>query len=58
MKEPFIIKLAALGGSLLGFYFAKENKREVVPMMMVGGFLAGCLADWVIPNPEVSTNKH
>jgi len=53
MKEPFIIKLAALGGSLAGYYLARSNDREYLPMMMVGGFLAACVTDWLIPTPEV-----
>lgn len=52
MKEPFIIKLAALGGSLAGYYLAKQNDRETLPLMMVGGFLAACVTDWLIPTPE------
>lgn len=52
MKEPFIIKLAAFGGSLVGYYLARANDRDTIPLMMFGGFIAGCAADWLIPTPE------
>jgi len=54
MKEPLLVKVAALGGSLLGFYIAKQNEREVIPLLMIGGLLGGCLAEWVIPEDKAN----
>ena len=52
MKEPFIIKRAAFGGSLAGYYLARSNDRDTLPLMMFGGFIAAVVTDWLIPTPE------
>lgn len=57
MKEPLAIKVAALTGSLLGYYMAKANQRETLPMMMVGGLIGGALADWIIPTPQKNAHE-
>lgn len=48
MNDHLIRSTATMLGSLLGYYAAKDQKRETLPVMMLGGFALGCIAELII----------
>lgn len=47
MKEKTIVSTLTLIGSLATYYYAKEQNKDVVPYVMVGGFV-GAIAGELI----------
>ena len=47
MKEKTIVSTFTLFTSLASYWYAKEAQKDVVPFMMIGGFL-GAVAGEVI----------
>lgn len=50
MRDHLLRSGASLEGSLVGYYLAKDSGRDNLPAIMLGGFAAGCLAEWIIYN--------
>lgn len=44
-KEKAIVSSFTLISSLTGFYYAKSKEKEVMPYVMVGGFLGALLGE-------------
>ncbi|MBI2968892.1 MAG: hypothetical protein HYY40_13915 [Bacteroidetes bacterium] len=45
LKEKAIVSSFTLISSLTGFYYAKSNKKEVMPYVMIGGFMGALLGE-------------
>ncbi len=54
MKEKTLVSALALIGSLASYYYSKAHHKDVVPYMMIGGFI-GAWAGEIIT--QVSTKK-
>ena len=52
MNNHMIHSTAAFIGSLLGYYIAQDTERDRIPMMMLGGFAAGCIAHLLLEKKE------
>lgn len=48
MSDHLIRSTATMIGSMLGYYIAKDRERESLPAMMLGGFVSGCIGEWII----------
>jgi len=45
LKEKAIVSSFTLITSLTGFYYAKSKEKEVMPYVMVGGFIGALLGE-------------
>jgi predicted Na+-dependent transporter len=45
MNEKTIVSTVALATSLATYFYAKEAQKDVVPYMMVGGFIGAILGE-------------
>jgi predicted Na+-dependent transporter len=45
MNEKTIVSTVALATSLATYFYAKEAQKDVVPYMLVGGFLGAILGE-------------
>lgn len=45
MKEKAIVSSFTLVTSLTGYYYAKSAGKEILPFVMVGGFLGALLGE-------------
>lgn len=45
LKEKAIVSSFTLISSLTGFYYAKSKQKEVMPYVMVGGFIGALLGE-------------
>ena len=45
LKEKAIVSSFTLITSLTGFYYAKSKEKEVMPYVMVGGFVGALLGE-------------
>ena len=52
MNNHLIHSTATFIGSLLGYYIAQDTERDRIPMMMLGGFTAGCIAHFLLEKKE------
>jgi uncharacterized membrane protein YeaQ/YmgE (transglycosylase-associated protein family) len=47
MKEKTIVSALTLIGSLATYYYAKEQNKDVVPYVMVGGFVGAITGELI-----------
>ncbi|MBI4929284.1 MAG: hypothetical protein HY841_00860 [Bacteroidetes bacterium] len=45
LKEKAIVSYFTLISSLTGFYYAKSKEKEVMPYVMVGGFIGALIGE-------------
>lgn len=45
LKEKAIVSSFTLISSLTGFYYAKSKEKEVMPYVMVGGFIGALIGE-------------
>ena len=45
MNEKTIVSTVALATSLATYFYAKETQKDVVPYVMVGGFIGAILGE-------------
>lgn len=61
MKEKAIVSSFTLITSLTSYFYAKSNKKEVMPYVMIGGFvgalLGEALAETFCPHENYNSNK-
>lgn len=48
MKEKTIVSALTLIGSLATYYYAKEQDKDVVPYVMVGGFVGAIAGELIV----------
>lgn len=49
MKEKTIVSTVTLAASLISYFYAKETQKDVVPYVMIGGFVGAVIGE-VITN--------
>jgi hypothetical protein len=47
MKEKTIVSAVSLASSLAAYFYARETQKDVMPYLMVGGFLGVLLGELV-----------
>jgi hypothetical protein len=47
MKEKTIVSAVSLASSLAAYFYARETQKDVMPYLMVGGFLGVMLGELV-----------
>lgn len=52
MKEKIIVSACTLAGSLVTYYYARTINKDVVPYMMVGGFIGAMIGEYLITKKE------
>jgi uncharacterized membrane protein YfcA len=48
MKEKIIVSTATLATSLLSYFYAKEVQKDVMPYVMIGGFVGAMLGEIIV----------
>lgn len=48
MKEKTIVSTVTLAASLISYFYAKENTKDVVPYVMIGGFVGAVIGEIVV----------
>ncbi|MFL5763890.1 MAG: hypothetical protein ACJ77K_08125 [Bacteroidia bacterium] len=54
MKERSLVSTLTLIGSLASYYYAKTHEKDVVPYVMIGGFVGAWLGEMIA---KVSDSK-
>lgn len=52
MKQKAIVSACTLLGSLATYYYAKTIGKDVVPYVMIGGFIGGMLGEFFTKEKE------
>ena len=47
MKEKTIVSAVSLASSLAAYFYARETQKDVMPYLMVGGFLGVLLGELI-----------
>ena len=47
MKEKTLVSTFTLIGSLASYYYSKTHQKDVVPYMMIGGFLGAWIGEFI-----------
>jgi hypothetical protein len=47
MKEKTIVSAISLASSLAAYFYARETQKDVMPYLMVGGFLGVLLGELI-----------
>jgi uncharacterized membrane protein YfcA len=47
MKEKTLVSTCTLIGSLASYYYAKTHVKDVVPYVMIGGFLGAWVGELI-----------
>ena len=47
MKEKTLVSTLTLIGSLASYYYAKTNVKDVVPYVMIGGFVGAWVGEFI-----------
>jgi uncharacterized membrane protein YfcA len=45
MKEKTIVSTVTLAASLISYFYAKESHKDVVPYVMIGGFIGAVIGE-------------
>jgi uncharacterized membrane protein YfcA len=45
MKEKTIVSTVTLAASLISYFYAKETQKDVVPYVMIGGFIGAVIGE-------------
>lgn len=48
INEKTLVSTATLIASLASYFYAKESNRDVVPFVMVGGFIGAILGEVIV----------
>lgn len=48
MKEKTIVSTVTLAASLISYFYAKETTKDVVPYVMIGGFVGAVIGEIVV----------
>lgn len=48
MKEKIIVSGTTLAASLLSYFYAKEEHRDAMPYVMIGGFLGALVGEIIV----------
>jgi predicted Na+-dependent transporter len=57
MNEKTIVSTVALATSLATYFYAKEAQKDVVPYVMVGGFIGAILGEAIAGMVQGSKDK-
>ena len=47
MKEKILVSTCTLIGSLTSYYYAKTHVKDVVPYVMIGGFVGAWVGEFI-----------
>lgn len=47
MKEKTLVSTLTLIGSLASYYYAKSHEKDVVPYVMIGGFVGAWVGELI-----------
>lgn len=50
IREKTIVSTVTLFTSLLAYWYAKENDKDAVPYVMIGGFLGSIVGETIAEN--------
>ncbi len=48
MKDKTIVSTVTLAASLISYFYAKETTKDVVPYVMIGGFVGAVIGEIVV----------
>ncbi len=48
MKEKTIVSTVTLAASLISYFYAKETAKDVIPFVMIGGFIGAVIGEVVV----------
>ena len=48
MKEKTIVSTVTLAASLISYFYAKEAHKDVVPYVMIGGFIGAVIGEVIV----------
>ena len=57
MKEKTLVSTLTLIGSLASYYYGKTHDKDVVPYVMIGGFVGAWIGEIIIKVIEARTNN-
>jgi uncharacterized membrane protein YeaQ/YmgE (transglycosylase-associated protein family) len=57
MKEKTLVSTLTLIGSLASYYYGKTHDKDVVPYVMIGGFIGAWVGEIIIKVIEAKTNN-
>ncbi len=47
MTEKTLVSTLTLVGSLASYYYGKAHNRDVLPYVMIGGFIGGWIGEFI-----------
>ena len=57
MKEKSIVSTLTLIGSLVSYYYGKTHEKDVVPYVMIGGFIGAWVGEIITQAIEANNDK-
>jgi uncharacterized membrane protein YfcA len=57
MQDKTLVATATFLSSLLAYYYAKQNEKDPIPFVMIGGFLGGLLGEGMIQQTQKTTKN-
>lgn len=57
MREKKLVSTFTLLGSLASYYYGKTHDRDVVPYVMIGGFIGAWVGEMIAKAIEANKNK-
>jgi hypothetical protein len=57
MKEKTLVSTLTLIGSLASYYYGKTHQKDVVPYVMIGGFIGAWVGELIAKFIESEKNK-
>jgi len=58
MKEKTLVSTLTLIGSLASYYYGKTHQKDVVPYVMIGGFIGAWVGELIAKFIESEKNKN
>lgn len=57
MNDKAIVSTATLALSLLAYWYAREAQKDVVPYVMIGGFVGSIVGEILVEKKNDSSNN-
>lgn len=58
MKEKTLVSTLTLLSSLVSYYYAKSHEKDVVPYVMIGGFVGAWIGELIVKATDKQNDKN